>query len=385
MGALEFKPMTAPDFYKDKPVNLDELYKEAMEIEAQLAGKILNGEEAKIEQIAALGTSPGGSRKKSLISIAPDGAYRSGKAAPQPGWKDCIIKFNSERFTTSEIEKTYYELAIASGIPMMPSWFIEISGQKHFITERFDRQGGQKIMMQTLAAINPAAETYEDLFKTCRMLGLSENEITNLFRQTVFNFIMNNTDDHVKNFSFILQEDNTWHLSPAYDMTFIIAENAIRPQIQHCMSLGGKYSNITDEDLILFARKNSIKAPERIIKTIREQSLKFEELARINGVNSYYIETISDQLDKLGRPNPNKRIKEYNTQIGDKKISDFHFEMTTSGNIHILATIDGNKWKRVITPNKPLHSLILKQGFNSMPSEQKNQIIETILLQKRNN
>ena len=40
---------------------------------------------------------------------------------------------------------------------------------RKILTERFDRRGGKKLHVQTLAAMNPAADSYESLFDTaCR-------------------------------------------------------------------------------------------------------------------------------------------------------------------------------------------------------------------------
>ena len=94
MGAFEFAPMMDPDFYKDKEIDIAELYKESLIIEEQLSQESIKREDATINNIAALGTSPGGSRKKAIISIAPDHTIHSGKTATDKDWKHCIIKFN---------------------------------------------------------------------------------------------------------------------------------------------------------------------------------------------------------------------------------------------------------------------------------------------------
>ncbi len=60
--------------------------------------------------------------------------------------------------------------------------------------------------------------------------------------------------EHEKNFSFLMSPEGQWHLAPAYDLTFIIATNGIEPEKAHCMSIGGKYSDITTEDLIRLGR-----------------------------------------------------------------------------------------------------------------------------------
>lgn len=66
----------------------------------------------------------------------------------------------SEDSPAVEIEMVYHEMAKAAGIDMMPCLLQEIDGKRHFVTERFDRRGGEKIFSQTLAAISPQADDY---------------------------------------------------------------------------------------------------------------------------------------------------------------------------------------------------------------------------------
>ncbi len=46
------------------------------------------------------------------------------------------------------------------------------------------------------------------------------NEQIKMFRMAIFNLFAHNRDDHAKNFSFLLDENHQWKLSPAYDLTF---------------------------------------------------------------------------------------------------------------------------------------------------------------------
>lgn len=64
-----------------------------------------------------------------------------------------------------------------------------------------------------------------------------------------FAVIGGNCDDHVKNFSFLMNREGEWKLSPAYDLTF--AYNPGNRWIsKHQMSINGKTSGITSDDLI---------------------------------------------------------------------------------------------------------------------------------------
>lgn len=85
----------------------------------------------------------------------------------------------------------------------------------------FDRKNDKKIHTQTLAAINPDVDSYEQLLAVCRKFHLPETDCHEVFRRMVFNVLANNTDDHNKNFSFVMSEDGIWHFSPAYDIAYI--------------------------------------------------------------------------------------------------------------------------------------------------------------------
>ena len=71
----------------------------------------------------------------------------------------------------------------------------------------------------------------------------------------VFNVIMVNQDDHVKNISFLMDKNGTWKLAPAYDITF--SYNLNNEWLKaHQMSINGKCDNIAIEDLIAAGKKN---------------------------------------------------------------------------------------------------------------------------------
>ena len=199
---------------------------------------------------------------------------------------------------------TYFQMARQCGITIMDSRLIEVEGVRHFLTRRFDRKDGQKLFMQTLAAVNPDAHSYEDLFRTCRELEIPKPEIDELFRRAVFNVLTNNTDDHEKNFSFLMTQNGEWHLAPAYDLTFIIATNGIEAEKSHCMSIGGKYVDISIDDLLRLGQDNSVRNPEEVIDTVIKGTADFETLAAANGVDSFHIELISKRLQELRGANP---------------------------------------------------------------------------------
>ena len=70
----------------------------------------------------------------------------------------------------------------------------------------------------------------------------------------VFNVLIDNQDDHAKNFSFIFDDiKRVYRLAPAYDIT---PEKTYFGE--HTTSVNGKGKDITDEDMINVAIKNKI-------------------------------------------------------------------------------------------------------------------------------
>ena len=251
-----------------------------------------------IENIYRIGTSAGGMRPKAIIAINKEtGEIRSGQADLPSDYTHYIIKFDEGKdFPFTLVEMAYYDMAIAAGIKMMHSRLIEIDGRQHFLTQRFDREQGKKVHIQTLAAMNPLADSYEDLFTVCRKLRLPAHEITEQFRRMVFNMLAGNVDDHTKNFSFMMHNDGIWHITPAYDMTFTIDLDAPSYINRHCLTVNGKDANITTKDLLDFARMNDIKDADNIISNVVMAIERFTEYAQHYGIENKWIEKIRNSI-----------------------------------------------------------------------------------------
>ena len=139
-----------------------------------------------VQSLIAVGTSAGGRQPKAIIAINPEtGEIRSGQIAGHKGFDYCILKFGDAERSSAELEMAYYKMANAAGINMMPCKIIEVEGQKHFITHRFDRDEERKLHMQTLAALYPDADSYEKLLMVCRKMRLPESTQEEVFRRMV--------------------------------------------------------------------------------------------------------------------------------------------------------------------------------------------------------
>lgn len=382
MGALEFEP-EATDLMHSKPVDLKSLYDLSLEIQNERDSAAFNISEIKtLETLMSVGTSAGGRQMKAIIAVNhATQEIRSGQVNCPKGFEYYIIKFEDSLVPTSEIEMAFHEMAKKCGITMTECRMINIDGTNHFLTRRFDRENGEKLHMQTLAAMNPEAESYEDLMETCQRLRLSHSEITQVYRRLVFNVLSNNTDDHNKNFSFLLPKAGKWKLAPAYDMTFIFNIHATGPQPTRCMSIFGKIDNISKEDLLEFASIYGIRNAASIIKEVAHALGQFEEWAVKYDIptkwSSLIAKTIHKNLKAMGLIEENKRKEDFTDSLG-RPISSLKIKTNTKGYYEISAFIDGRKSRRFIKPSNELFYKIQEYELDRLPPNQAYALFEDI-------
>lgn len=280
MGALEFQPEFARERRAEK-IDMKSLADLAERIYSERENaRIMPDESITMQSLLTVGTSAGGRQPKAIIAInRTTGEIRSGQLSALKDFDYYLLKFGNSRYCSAELEMTYFELATLAGIQMMPSHLYAVENNNHFVTKRFDRDGVRKIYTQTLAAICPDADSYEQLIAVCRKLHLPESDCQEVFRRMVFNVLANNTDDHNKNFSFLMDEDGCWRLAPAYDVTYIIDNGGFLPNEDHCLYIRSKLRNIVRDDVIQFARDNGIRRPDAIVREVAEALLHFRSVA----------------------------------------------------------------------------------------------------------
>ncbi|MBQ1697169.1 MAG: type II toxin-antitoxin system HipA family toxin [Bacteroidales bacterium] len=380
MGALEFEPELQRERRTTK-VDIKSLADLATRIYSEREkAHIMPEEDITMQSLLTVGTSAGGRQPKAIIAISQtNGEIRSGQIAGLKDYEYYLLKFGDSKYCSAELEMTYYELATKSGIHIMPSKLYTIDGRNHFITKRFDRDKGKKIFTQTLAAINPDADSYEQLIAVCRKLHLPEADCQEVFRRMVFNILANNTDDHNKNFSFIMQEDGSWHLSPAYDITYIIDSGGYLPNEDHCLYIRAKLRNITRDDVIQLAHDNGIRRPDAIIHEVAESLKQFRNVATQYSVSPEWIgrveATITSHLKAWGEWHEDISAPTSYT-INGHSVANLRIEQTFKGNFHLLATIDGNERKYVISKGKESFATIEKTGIANLTDKQLKEMAE---------
>lgn len=250
-GALEFRPDHSVNLSEELP-DFDQLAKDAEKILQA------NSDEKSIETLYQYGGSPGGARPKVFVKVDNE---------------EWLVKFRASNDAPS-IGKTEYEYSLLAkncGIRMPET---RLFNKLYFGTKRFDRTENGKIHTISAAGLlnanyrEPSLD-YEILLKVCLQLTKNMEEVLQLFRIMVFNVFIGNMDDHAKNFSFQLL-DNEWQLAPAYDLLPSSGFNGFHTTT---VNNNGKPSQ---EDLIAVAKKCGIKETlaKELIEEIKEEISK---------------------------------------------------------------------------------------------------------------
>ena len=318
MGALEFEPAIEVAFDQNQRFEIESLVdvaRDALNEKAAFDVNLADDTKAAIAGILRLGTSAGGQRAKAIIAYnKATGEVRSGQVDAPAGFDYYLIKLDGvsakagfrETENYGRLEYSFYKLAKACGIEMTECSLIEENGRAHFLTKRFDREGGKKIHMQTLCALAHydfrllRGYSYEQAFNVMRALRLPYSAAQEMFRRMVFNVVVRNQDDHTKNISFLMGEDGHWRLSPAYDMGYAYNPNGGWTAM-HQMSIEGKFDNITQADLMTFAKANNIKDAKEVIEKVTEEAEHWPDIAK-------ECEVPAEMVDKI-RPNMCTRLE----------------------------------------------------------------------------
>ncbi len=391
MGALEFEPAT-DGFENSDNIQLGSLYHLAKKIfEQREVATILPDEELSLQSLYEVGTSAGGQHPKAIIAINDKtGDIRSGQILLSKDYTYYILKFaEGDEFPFTNIEMTYYEIAKLAHIEMMPSRLLEIEGEYHFLTERYDRKNGEKVHTQTLAAMCPDATNYEDLFSVARMLVIPAKEISELYRRMVFNVFGANVDDHIKNFSFLLGDDGLWHITPAYDLTFTVNLNGTGYENRHSMTILGKDDELTIEDLLLFAKENNIRNAREIINEVAQAFTHFYDIARANHIDDYWASRIEEYLSK-GIPSEYASamthylptvIEPYKDENNNNiEVQSFKLSETKRHDFHLQAMINGIAYRYVVGRKNPVAQEIINAGRGKMPVDTIKGLIKKYLI-----
>ncbi|MFZ6045432.1 type II toxin-antitoxin system HipA family toxin [Pseudomonas sp. CR3202] len=248
-----------------------------------------------LRMLIAPGGSLGGARPKA--SVADDAGHLY------------IAKFPSTRDTydVGGWEMVVNALADGCGLNVAPAQARKFASDYHcFMVRRFDRTDAGRRMhfasAMTLAGHNDGDDastgaSYLELAEVLIRHGSQPNEdLQELWSRIVFNILVSNTDDHLRNHGFILVPGNGWKLSQAYDMN----------PVAHADGLN---LNITDADNALdldLARevagyfRVNLHAADEIIEEFRGIVSQWRTLAQRIGLSMREQDRMADAFRLAG-------------------------------------------------------------------------------------
>jgi len=227
-----------------------------------------------IAHLLSAGSSPGGARPKVLVRDYKQGRYYIAKF---PSSKDNVDVVRIEAATMS--------LAATAGLVVPATSMAQCGAKPVLLVERFDLPPHDRrhmISMQTLLKAEGYYQCrYKDLLQIVRMV--STDPVTDsglLFRQMVFNAVIGNTDDHLKNFWMTCSSAEGWRLSPSFDLL-----PDIREAREHILffDLGGYYPG--KKTLEKLGRAWGISKPAEIVEEVCVALQTWRDVFAAFGVN----------------------------------------------------------------------------------------------------
>lgn len=221
-GALRFRDVKSGVFLADTASGIPPLV--ALPRLLSATEHVINHRES-AEDLALLfapGSSVGGARPKAVIQ--------------DKNRHLAIAKFphQQDEFNVVLWEAVALKLAKSAGIHV-PKWRIEtVAGKSVLISERFDRKKTHRIpylsAMSFLGAADNEQRSYLELVDIIKQYGSHTKEDSEqLWRRMLFNILISNTDDHLRNHGFLYESALGWRLSPAFDL--VPTPEVIKPRI----------------------------------------------------------------------------------------------------------------------------------------------------------
>ncbi|TQE98359.1 MAG: HipA domain-containing protein [Spiribacter salinus] len=153
------------------------------------------------------------------------------KASTMHNGRPHIAKFarKDDRYPRPRIEYACMRLAEELGLNVPAVDCIGVGEYAVYLIERFDRvelsdgRTGRVPFISGLTLLDASESTahhhsYGELAQTLRRYGSApDRDALELFQRMVFNVLVNNTDDHLRNHGY-LHDGAAWRLSPLYDI-----------------------------------------------------------------------------------------------------------------------------------------------------------------------
>jgi serine/threonine-protein kinase HipA len=174
-----------------------------------------------------------------LLLFAPGSSLGGARPKASVREKDghlTIAKFprKDDEVNTVLWEAVALALAHKAGIAVPAARIETVADKPVLLLRRFDREGKRRIpflsAMSMLSAKDNETHSYLEIVDALRQHGAAPKaDMEALWRRIVFNILISNTDDHLRNHGFLYEGQGGWRLSPAYDLNPVPTD--IKPRI----------------------------------------------------------------------------------------------------------------------------------------------------------
>ena len=230
-----------------------------------------------LEYLRGVGTSLGGLRPKCSI-IDADGNLSIGKF-PSVGDTRSIVHG----------EVLALHLGKRCGIDAASSQVIGSDGIPVALIKRFDRNGPKRLMYLSanslLQANSNQQYSYEDIASLIRTISpKAKYDLGQLWRRMIFNILINNVDDHLKNHGFLHTTGDQWVLAPAFDLNpFPDKMRALKTWISQ---KSGEFASLDEALAISKSFELSNKEAKVILSEMRSIVSTWKSIAQNLGMNA---------------------------------------------------------------------------------------------------
>jgi serine/threonine-protein kinase HipA len=236
VGALRFRLNDAGDFLDNRHgiaappfVQLRELEAASLALERDEDNTAPAGDDW-LRMLIAPGGSLGGARPKASVV--------------DPGGHLWIAKFPSVRdeHDVGAWEMVVHTLAGGCGLRVPASLARRYANPNHtFLVKRFDRTpAGRRLHFASAMTLTgrhdgddaSVGASYLDIARVLMAQGAQTDiDLRELWSRIVFNLLVSNTDDHLRNHGFVLVPGQGWRLSEAYDMNPVPESHGLKLNI----------------------------------------------------------------------------------------------------------------------------------------------------------
>lgn len=218
-----------------------------------------------------------------------------------------IAKFNKQDdlFDVSTVEYASMRLAYLAKIEVPDFEQLVIAGRPALLVKRFDRTDkGHRIhyisahSLLNIGALSNDQREYQTNFSYAGIAEITRPfnpfavaDSHELFRRMVFNILIGNVDDHLRNHGFLMAENNQYRLSPAFDLLPHIGASYMPQSI----GVGAFGAASTMMNALSQCRRFFLedKTAKEIISEVKEAVSNWRQIFRESGVSENDIHLLA--------------------------------------------------------------------------------------------